>query len=294
MNEGFLYVLASRNEESVLKFCLGGLRRNSQLEHKVVVCLNDSSDGSEEMLREMGVDIVKTHRPCRFESMNLAAQYAVAKYPNQYLFFSHNDCLPLPGWDTALAMYVSVSRGLVPNVFNINPKYYQSRGMPGCYEVEDPTARFAEGDYERTIEGLLERQGSGLFPLSPSSEFYRVFPPLLVDRVKFFECGQWQTDLARQVSSRLEDIIDRLRSVGVDLMCVRESHMVHFSWQASRNYYADNIDYRSLRGLSDPNATVEELKANLETLEEYRWGAHPKVGDNPEEYASIVWKKGEE
>jgi len=287
MDKGFLYIVASRNEERVLSLAMDMLERHSAYDHKVVVCLNDSTDGSAAMLREKGIDVIETHRPCRFESMNLAAQYAVAKYSNRYLFFSHNDILPLPKWDVYLMKYASPDTGLIPNVLNVNPKYPLTSKYPGCYDTEDPVERFVSGGYEEELIGAQRLLSDECFPVAPGDRFYRVFPPLLVDRVKFFEAGQWPTDLAHQVMFRLEDMVDRLAAVGVSLVGVNASFLYHFSWQASRNYLADNIDYRDLKGLSNPESTTEELRQNLEELERWGLGSHPYVGNNPDEYASI-------
>lgn len=87
------------NSLEMLKLCLDSISQHSELEHQVVLHVNDGSDGTLDWVRQNGIEHTYTAENvgiCR--ALNLAAQKCAA----DYLVYLNDDMYVLPGWDRAL------------------------------------------------------------------------------------------------------------------------------------------------------------------------------------------------
>jgi len=97
---GFSIVIPSWCNLEFLRICLNSLKKNSQLEHQIVLHLNDGSDGSLEYVRQLGLEYTVSEQNIGVcYAMNSAA--ALAR--KDWLVYLNDDMYCCPGWDVQLA-----------------------------------------------------------------------------------------------------------------------------------------------------------------------------------------------
>jgi len=97
---GFSIVIPTWCNLEFLKICLGSLAQNSQLEHQIIVHLNDGSDGSASYVRSLALEHTMSEK-------NIGICYAInsaaALARHEWLLFLNDDMYCCPGWDVQLA-----------------------------------------------------------------------------------------------------------------------------------------------------------------------------------------------
>ncbi len=92
-------VIPTWNNLEMLKLCLRSVAEHSDLEHEVVLHVNDGSDGTSDWVRKIGVRHTRTAENVGIcHAMNLAAQAC----RGEYLVYLNDDMYVLPGWDRPL------------------------------------------------------------------------------------------------------------------------------------------------------------------------------------------------
>ena len=56
MYNGFSILIPSWNNLSFLKLCVQSIRKNSAMQHQIIVHVNDGSDGTLQWVKEEGLD----------------------------------------------------------------------------------------------------------------------------------------------------------------------------------------------------------------------------------------------
>lgn len=96
----FSIIIPTWNNLSFLKLCIASIRKNSAVEHQIIIHVNDGSDGTLEWVREQGFDYTHTEQNV---GVCLACNMMRTKVSTDYILYLNDDMYMLPGWDTALA-----------------------------------------------------------------------------------------------------------------------------------------------------------------------------------------------
>lgn len=93
-------VIPSWNNLPYLKLCIESLKKNSAMEHEIIVHLNDGSDGSLEWVRGQGI---KYTHSAKNVGVCLSVNHLFAKASHDWVLYMNDDMVAAPGWDTAFA-----------------------------------------------------------------------------------------------------------------------------------------------------------------------------------------------
>ena len=96
----FSIIIPTWNNLPFLKLCVASIRKNSAVEHQIIIHVNDGSDGTLEWVREQGFDYTHTEQNV---GVCLACNMMRTKVSTDYILYLNDDMYMLPGWDTALA-----------------------------------------------------------------------------------------------------------------------------------------------------------------------------------------------
>lgn len=96
----FSIIIPTWNNLPFLKLCVASIRKNSAVEHQIIIHVNDGSDGTLEWVREQGFDYTHTEQNV---GVCLACNMMRTKVSTNYILYLNDDMYMLPGWDTALA-----------------------------------------------------------------------------------------------------------------------------------------------------------------------------------------------
>ena len=96
----FSIIIPTWNNLPFLKLCIESIRKNSAVEHQIIIHVNDGSDGTLEWVREQGFDYTYTEQNV---GVCLACNLMRTKVSTDYILYLNDDMYMLPGWDTALA-----------------------------------------------------------------------------------------------------------------------------------------------------------------------------------------------
>lgn len=135
-------VIPAFNAEAVLGHCLDALGRQSQPPDEVIVVDDGSTDGTAELARRYGVQVV-----CQANAGPAAARNAGAQAAQgEILLFTDADCAPAADW---------VERMIAPFA---DPTVAGTKGVYRTGQAE-PVARFVQAEYEDKYDRMrgLER-----------------------------------------------------------------------------------------------------------------------------------------
>lgn len=96
----FSIIIPSWNNLPFLKLCVASIRKNSAVQHQIIVHVNDGSDGTLRWVRDEGLAYTHSERNI---GVCLACNMMRTKVTTDYIFYLNDDMYLLPGWDTALA-----------------------------------------------------------------------------------------------------------------------------------------------------------------------------------------------
>jgi glycosyltransferase involved in cell wall biosynthesis len=95
----FSIVIPTLNNFNYLKICLESLKKNSALNHEIIIHINEGYDGTLDYVKKN--NYIFTYSEQRLglcSSTNLAAKKAT----KEYILYSHDDMYFLPNWDLVL------------------------------------------------------------------------------------------------------------------------------------------------------------------------------------------------
>ena len=99
MYNGFSIRIPSWNNLSFLKLCVQSIRKNSAMQHQIIVHVNDGSDGTLQWVKEEGLDYTYTQQNA---GVCIAMNMMRTKVKTDYIYFVNDDMYLVPGWDKAL------------------------------------------------------------------------------------------------------------------------------------------------------------------------------------------------
>jgi len=95
----FSIVIPTLNNIHYLKICLESIKKNSVLNHEIIIHVNEGADGSLEYVKKNNYTYTYSYQRLGLcSATNLAAQKAT----NDYILYSHDDMYFLPDWDLIL------------------------------------------------------------------------------------------------------------------------------------------------------------------------------------------------
>jgi len=107
----FSVVIPTWRNLAHMELCLKGLRRNSAVEHQVIIFFNGFDDDCRQWLtdQEQSFDYAYSEENLGVcGAVNRAAELA----RTDHICYMNDDMYPLPGWDTALAFYLDKAEKL--------------------------------------------------------------------------------------------------------------------------------------------------------------------------------------
>lgn len=220
----FSILLPSWNNRPYLELCLRYLREQSRLPLEIVVHVNQGSDDTLELVRDLG--LAYTHSPknvgvCR--AVNAARSLARA----DWLVYLNDDMLVLPGWDEALWRGIEAIG---------HTRCYVSGTLVEPRETGNPCP-LQPHDYGQDLESFDE---AGL--LAAATTLGRAdwngaaWPPSVLHRTLWDEVGGFSVEYFPGYYSD-PDLCQKLWSVGVrEFKGVGDSLIYHFMGKSTKRH----------------------------------------------------------
>jgi GT2 family glycosyltransferase len=93
----FSILIPTYNNLQYLKICIDSIKKNSKLDHQIIVHVNEGIDGSLDFVKKSGFDFSYSEKNIGMpKALNKASLLA----KKNYLVISHDDFYYCPGWDT--------------------------------------------------------------------------------------------------------------------------------------------------------------------------------------------------
>ncbi len=99
----FSIIIPTFNNLNFLKLCLASIKKNSSLNHEIIIHSNSNEDGTLDFIKENNFKYTHTNSNIGLcSAVNLAAK----KVTTNYILYAHDDMYFLPEWDLALKQEV--------------------------------------------------------------------------------------------------------------------------------------------------------------------------------------------
>jgi GT2 family glycosyltransferase len=96
----FSILIATWNNLDYLKLCIDSIKKHTQVEHEIVIHVNDGADGTVDWVRSQNI---KHSRSSRNIGVCLSYNHLAARAQGEWLVLLNDDMVCCPGWDTAYA-----------------------------------------------------------------------------------------------------------------------------------------------------------------------------------------------
>ncbi len=214
MFNGFSILIPSWNNLPFLNLCVQSIRKNSSLQHQIIVHVNDGSDGTLQWVKEEGLDYTYTKQNA---GVCIAMNMMRTKVKTDYIYFVNDDMYLLPGWDTALKAEID---GIGHKMF------YLSSTMIQPHDRNDVGVC---ADYGDSIETFREEALLAEYMKHPRGDWQGATrPPSLVHRDLWDTVGGYSIELSPGMYSD-PDFTAKLLFVGVTyLKGLGNSRVYHF------------------------------------------------------------------
>jgi len=145
----FTIVIPTWNNLDYLKLCVQSIRKYSQVEHEIIIHVNDGSDGTLDWVKAEGIKFSHTEKNV---GICIAVNHLVTLAMHDWVLYMNDDMVACPGWDAAfsqaiestdteLALYFSTliqaDNGKSPHIikqdFGSSPKDFDEARLVGEY-----------------------------------------------------------------------------------------------------------------------------------------------------------------
>ena len=216
----FSILIPSWNNLEYLRLCVRSIRENSAHPHQIIVHVNDGSDGSRGWVMSEQLDATFSETNVGIcWAVNEAAQLA----DHELIVYLNDDMYCLPGWDTALLARAAT---MPRDRFMLSGTMVEPRGSGNpCVVVAD------HGD---SVDSFREADLLTAAPGLKRSDWYgATWPPTLVHRKWWFNCGGYSTELSPGMSSD-NDLSMKLWQAGCrHFIGVGDSLVYHFQCKST-------------------------------------------------------------
>jgi GT2 family glycosyltransferase len=120
------------NDLDFLKILYRSIKKNTKLKYEFLVHDNASEDGTEEWLRENGIDYSRGDN----NEGNPALNYSVARAKYSYIFLPNPDTYLLPGWDLSLLREIKSFKSRKIEKFMLSLRCVEPYGNNPEYMIE--------------------------------------------------------------------------------------------------------------------------------------------------------------
>lgn len=253
-------VVCAYNGLGYTKLLLESLRRNSTLEHEIIVWSDGSTDGTDAWLREQ--EGLKWHHDKTNRGICTAMNRASRLATREYLFFPNTDHVLAQGWD--LAMLRRLEPRTVVSLSCIEPGIVP---VAPVFHTKNLGGRWEEFDWPGFDAAARELA-------SPTATPGVNYP---------FAISRWLWDEVGGLDERFDpgpandpDLFYRLRIAGAEFLRALDCIAYHFSGKSSRLADEASAEHRRWREVTDRNEARFEEKWG----ERYRYanGGLPEPG----------------
>lgn len=215
-NEQFSILIPTWNNVDYLMLCIKSIRKNSALNHQILIHVNEGSDGTIEALKHENVTI--TH-----SDGNIGVCWALnglrPHVDTQYMVFMNDDMYVCPGWDSVLVDEIKL---LPDNMFFLSSTLIQPRPF-WCKSVISPA------DFGQSVATFDEAKLLNEYASLPHHDWSgATWPPNVVHRDIWDLVGGYSTELSPGMYSD-PDFSAKLWQVGVRYFKgLNNSRVYHF------------------------------------------------------------------
>lgn len=184
----FSIVIPTWNNLDLLRLCIESIRKNSSVEHEILVHVNDGSDGSLAWIKEQG--ITHTSSPQNI-GICFAMNQAAALATTDYIVYLNDDMYCCPGWDLSFIKRLPI---IGDQAFMLSGTMIEPRetGNP-CVVVADfgrEVSQFNEADLIAALPSLVRGDWYG-----------STWPPVLMRKQDWQLIGGFSTEFSPGMSS---------------------------------------------------------------------------------------------
>lgn len=210
----FTILIPSWNNRDYLANCVDSLRRNSTLEHQVLVHVNEGRDGSADWCRQQRIE--HTRSPNNI-GICLALNGLAAHARHPWLVYLNDDMVACPGWDRAFAREIAARRSRLCLLSGRLIEPIASRNQRVLFQDFGADLQsFRRTDLDRDY---LEQQPGSVRGASQ---------PTVVHRSLWAAVGGYSVEFSPGMSSD-DDFVMKLWAVGCrDFMIIDDARFYHF------------------------------------------------------------------
>lgn len=232
----FSILIPTWNNLAFLQLCIRSIRKNSAIDHEILVHVNDGSDGTLAWVKAQS-DIKYTH-----SDENIGVCYALnglrTLMTTEYVLFMNDDMYVCPGWDTALDEEITA---IGHNRFFLSATLIQPRPF-FCKSV------IAPADYGQTVESFDEERLLKEYQELKHDDWQgATWPPNVVHRDMWDLVGGYSIEYSPGMYSD-PDFSAKLWKAGVRLFKgVSRSRVYHFEARSTHRIIKNDGSTQFLR-----------------------------------------------
>ncbi len=212
---GFSIIIPTWNNLPYLKECIRSLQQNSQLEHQVLVHVNENKDNTCQWLSEQGIAFTHSQKNIGIcHAVNLVAD--LATQPN--ILYLNDDMYVLPDWDIALQNAIR----------RINKDIWMLSGTLIEPKFSDNTI-VIHADFGTSLETFREKELLESYKKIEHSNWNgSTWPPVLMPRQCWLKVGGFSSEFSPGMYSD-PDLSMKMWQIGCrDFLGVAECRVYHF------------------------------------------------------------------
>lgn len=124
----FSIIIPTWNNLPFLKLCIESIRKYSELNHEIIVHVNDGSDGTLDWVKSQGLRYSHTERNV---GVCLSVNHLVTLASHDWVLYLNDDMVACPGWDVAFAQAIETTDTDLALFFStlIQPKIGKNQHM---------------------------------------------------------------------------------------------------------------------------------------------------------------------
>ena len=249
MSTPFSIIIPTWNNLPFLKLCVASIRKNSAIQHQIIVHVNEGSDGTLQWVQDQGLDYTYSQHNI---GVCLSCNMMRTKVKTDYILYLNDDMYVLPGWDTALADEVAAlpdNRFFLSSTM-IHPRKPENIGIVADYG--DSLATFEE-------ERLLKEYAS-----LPCGDWCgATWPPNLLHRDMWDLVGGYSIEFSPGMGSD-PDLTAKLWMAGVrHFKGLANSRVYHFETKSTERIVQNDARMQFMLKWGVANSVLREQMTHL-------------------------------
>lgn len=223
----FSIIIPTWNNIAFVQLCVASIRKNSRLEHQIILHINDGSDGTLQWAQQE--KIAYTHTP-KNEGICIAVNLAAGLATTQYIVYMNDDMYVCPGWDTYILQEIKAAA----------TEYFMfSSTMIEPINYHNPCV--IHKDYGQTIETFQEADLLREFEQFAINDWAgSTWPPTIVHRKLWQITGGYSIELSPGVSSD-DDFAMKMWQAGCRIFKgISKSRVYHFQSKSTLRIKKNN------------------------------------------------------